>query len=753
MARFVSLTSGGAALLFSFSVFAQAAEVGDGAVLEEITVTAQKRSESLQRVPLSVAALTDAQLAQLASGGDDIRILSGRVPNLNVESTFGRVYPRFYIRGIGNEDFTLNAQQPVAMYYDEVVLENPVLKGMPAFDLERIEVLRGPQGSLWGKNATAGAVHLISRKPSDDLDGYTRLSLGNFNAVNTEAAIGGALIEETLSGRVSMLYQKRDGWVRNVVTGNKLDGYTDAAWRAQLQWTPSDNLVALARVHGRSLDGTSTLFHGDPSAPANAGNPYRWRLRKDEIALESDHGSDQRVHQHGASLRVSYDWGAVSLVSLTAYESGDMDTVGDVDGSPRPTLINASYMDALHQFTQELRLASRSEGPLGWQAGVYYFDEGMRYANTTANNTFQTPDGLPGFGAYQIARQESKSYAAFGELRWAFTDQLRVAAGARYTRDKVDFWQDSSSFTPKPTDLAAVPDFVNDPFYLAGGRGPGPWFLPRFSSISGDWDEVTWDASVSYAANDQVNLYSRVARGYHGGVITGQAIFDPLQKADPETVTSYEVGVKSESADQRLRINAAAFYYVYDDKQLVAYHILGSGQEIISLFNAKGGTGYGAELDLDYQLFESLRLSLDAGYVKTKVKGPTEIPDPRSSGSAPPLDITGQSFAFAPEWTGSVGAEWTRVTPQGQWFASSEWAYRGAENFQLGAFVQPKFEADGYWEGSGRVGLRRDNFELAGWIRNATNSTGRTSALDVNGYAIVFNGPRTYGIELSMYTR
>lgn len=712
--------------------------------LDEIVVTAQKRSQNLRDVPLSVSATSGEELRAVTASGDDIRVLSGRIPNLNAESTFGRVYPRFYIRGLGNSDFTLNASQPVAMYYDEVVLENSVLKGMPAFDLERIEVLRGPQGSLWGKNATAGAIHLVSRKPTQATEGYGRISYGRFNSYNLEAALGGAVAQDTLSARVSVLYQHRDPWVKNIVTGNKLDGYDDLAFRAQLLWTPTAKFDALLQVYGRSLDGSSTLFNGQGVDAQYGALPFN----KYNIALESDHQSDQTVHERGVTLNAAYDLGGAKLTSISAYVDGDMFSVGDIDGSPRPALINTTKVDKLQQFTQEVRLASDNNGPLSWQIGGHYFQEWLRYANLTANNTFQTADGQPGFGAYQKARQQSRSAAVFGQFTYDVTDALKMTGGLRYTADKVDFSQDSSSFTPKASDLTAVPNFTTDPFYRAGGRGPGPWFLPRYSAEGGKWNKLTWDGSLAYRLSDAVNLYGRVARGYHAGVITGQAMFDPLQKAGPETVTSYEAGAKTQWLDRRLTANLSVFKYVYDDMQLVAYNRTGNGVDRISLINAKGGEGQGFEFEGTLIVTPELRVSANLGYVDTKISGPTLIADPRTAGAQ--LDITGQPFPFAAKWTGSVSAEYVHALGAGDAvFLATDWSYRGDENFSLTSGVQPNLRGEGYWEGGARAGYRFRQSEISVWARNITDVSQLTSAVTVNGYAGVFTNPRTYGVQLS----
>ena len=708
-----------------------------------IIVTAQKRGEDIRDVPISISAVNGDQIGNLTAGGEDIRALAGRVPNLNVESTFGRVFPRFYIRGLGNSDFTLNSQASVAVYYDEVILENQALRGMPAFDLERIEVLRGPQGTLWGRNATAGAVHLISKKPTQDVNGYARASYGRFNTRTFEGAVGGALVDDVLSGRLSIQYQHQGDSVENVATGGSLGGYDDVAARAQLLLEPGNDFSALLQVQGRSLNGTSTLFNGD-----QPGLPFSKR----QIALESDRQSVQEVSQFGVTLNMSYDFGAVELTSISSWQTGDLFSVGDIDGSPRPALINASHINDLDQFTQELRLASTGGGPFNWQTGVYFFNEEISYANTTANNTFQDADSNPGFGAYQFADQTNESWAIFGQASYEIGDALTVTGGLRYTEDDIRLSQDTAFFTPNPADLTAQPDF-SLPFYAGGARGPFPVIQPRFSNAEESSGKLTWDISANLEASNEVNLYARVARGYHSGVITGQAIFDPLQTAGPETITSYEAGLKAEFFDRVVRFNLAGFHYDFKDQQLASFVRDGSGADIIRLINAPGGKGTGFEADVTVTPSPYFSFGGQLGYVDTRIAGEVLVDDPRVPFGQPrqQVDIDGQPFPFAPAWTAGFNADVTiPVGDRSELFLSTDWSYRSKQNFTLTTFLQPEFQGESILEGGLRGGYRIDRFEIAAWARNITGETGFTSALNVNGLAYVFNAPSTYGVEVSM---
>ncbi len=615
---------------------------------------------------------------------------------------------------------------------------------MPAFDLERIEVLRGPQGTLYGRNSTAGAVKLISKKPTDKVEGYGRISYGRFNTTSFEGAVGGPLVGETLSGRVSLLYQRQGGSVENIVTGHKLGGYDDVAARAQLLFDSGDAFSALLQLSARSLNGTSTLFNGKQVDPVYGTLPFE-KLR---IALESDRQSDQEAHQYGLTLNMTYDLGFADLTSITSWQSGDLFTVGDIDGSPRAALINASRINDLDQVTEELRLASKSDGALSWQTGLYYFHEALGYSNTTANNTFKTPAGDPGFGAYQFARQRSESYAGFAQVSYKFAEALTFSGGIRYTHDRVRLSQDTAFFTPNGADLTAEPNF-SDPFYAGGARGPFPVIQPRFSSAREGSGRFTWDGSVTYAISPLVNIYARVARGYHSGVITGQAIFSPIETAGPETVTSYEAGLKGEFLDRTVRLNLAGFHYVYKDQQLPVFVRDGSGADIIRLINAPGGKGTGFEADVQIRPIPNFSFGGQIGYVDTRISGRTLVQDPRSANGQ--VDIDGQPFPFSPKLTAGLNADVRfPLSDRTELFASTDWSYRSSQNFSLTSFLQPEFRSQGFWEGGARAGYRIDTFEIALWSRNIANGTGFTSGLNVNGLAYVFNAPRTYGVEASL---
>ena len=710
---------------------------------ETIYVTAQKRVEDIQKVPLSISTLDAEEIQALSAGGADVKFLSARVPSLLLESSFGRAFPRFYIRGLGNTDFDLNASQPVSMIVDEVVLENPVVKGMPLFDLERTEVLRGPQGTLFGRNTPAGIVKFDTVKPSRERDSYVRASYGTFDTVDLEAAFGGAL-SENVSGRASLLYQSQSDWIDNRFTGENdaLGGHDTYAYRFQLLWEPNERFDALVNVHGWDVDGTARIFRANILKPGE--DDLVSGFEQDEVF--HDGLNEQNIESMGGVLKLDYDLGNATLTSVTGYETLEMYSRGDIDGGfgavfappsgpgfiPFPSE-SADGIPDLDQFTQEIRIASDTDEQLDWIVGFYYFDEDLT-AESFSYVSLAPGNPLEG---YAFQTQQATSWALFGSLDYQINELWSVKGGLRYTTDEKEF----SAERPDPTFQT-------------------PTVAPI--TVDTDADLVTWDLSATRVVSDNVNIYGRVGTGFRAPSIQGRILFcadfeggvnpatNCVSIADEEKILSTEIGVKSELMDRRLRLNLAAYRYEVDGQQLVA---VGGQFNTATLLNADATDGYGFEADLDFSPASGWLITLGTSFNHTEIDDPDLVVAP-CGGGCTVLDpivgglarIDGNSLPHAPEWIFNGIVDYRRPARDGIFVASVDWAYHSEKSFFL--YESEEFNGDSLEIGA-RFGyvFPDARYELALYGRNLADEEIVQNGIDFNNLTGMTNDPRQIGLE------
>ena len=716
-------------------------------VLEEIVVTAQKREENVQDVPAAVTAVSDTAMEVVTAGGADVKALSGRVPSLVIESSFGRAFPRFYIRGLGNTDFDINASQPVSMIYDEVVLENPVLKGMPVWDVDRVEVLRGPQGTLFGRNTPAGIVKFESKKPSQTREGYVQGSYGTFGTADLRGAFGGGLTP-TLSARLSFLYQSQDDWVDNAHTGQNdvLGGYRNWAGRVQFLWEPNDRLRALANVHAWDVDGTARIFRANIlSQGSNSTVPGF-----EQETVFHDGLNEQLISSHGASVKLEYDLAGGTLTSVTAYDTLDMFSRGDIDGGfgasfappfgPGFIPFNSESADGipeLTQITEEIRFATNNQGPLQWLVGAFIFSEELD-AETRSYATLAPGNPQEGLATQT---QDADSWAFFGSLDYVLNDRWKLKGGLRFTHDEKSF----AAERPQPL-------FFNTPT-----TGP--------VRAETDDDFFNWDASATFAVNPTLNVYGRVATGSRAPSIQGRILFAPdtsggtnpatngLSVADTEELFSTEVGFKSEWMDRTLRLNGAVYRYEVDGQQMTA---VGGQFNVATLLNADKTQGYGFEADINWLPAPEWLATLGLSYNNTSIDdsnltvapcgGGCTVLDPVTGGVA---FVDGNSLPHAPEWIVNGIIDYRRLVGAGQFISSFDWAYHGDKQFFL--YESEEFHADsfelgirfGYTWASGKYGV-------AVFGRNVTDEVIVQNGIDFNNLTGMTNEPRMAGVELTV---
>ena len=714
--------------------------------LDELIVTAQRRSENIQDVPISVSAIEGEQLAAMFEGGEDIRALATRVPSLYAESSNGRLAPRFYIRGLGNADFDLAASQPVSIIVDEVVLENVVLKSFPLFDLERVEVLRGPQGTLFGRNTPAGIVKFDTVKPSQEFDADLSLTYGELETAIIQGAIGGG--SETVAGRLSLLYQERGDWIDNGFTGENdaLGGFEEMAYRAQLLLTPSDSFKALFNVHGRDLSGNSaSVFRANVFTPGS--NEFNGNYDRDTVYFDGGLDNPQEAEALGGSVRLDFDFaGGMTLTSITAYEEVENASRGDIDGgacaplgSPVPPGLTSGAtdcffpfgagndattypgfipfgsdtqdgLDSLDQFTQEFRLANQASDRMFWQAGLFYFDSKF---DIVTNPFFVPPTTVT---------HENTAWAAFAHISYDLSDALTLTGGVRYTDDEKDL-----------TSATVAPTNVQD-------------------------EQVSWDLSAAFHVSDTFNLYGRVASGFRAPTIQGRdiAFGAPPSVADSETIESVEVGFKSLLADNRVRLNGAVFYYQIEDQQLSA---IGGGANLIQLVNADKGTGMGFDLDGEFQMTDRLLFTLGLSYADTELDDPNlrvgvcaqcTVLDPIDPANGRAI-VDGNSFVQAPEYIATATLRYgLPIGASGELFFFTDWAFQGETQFFL--YESAEYFSEDTFEGGARIGYSHDGgkWEVAAFARNITDEENAKGGIDFNNNTGFDNEPRIAGVTFKV---
>lgn len=711
---------------------------------DAVVVTAQKRTEDSQSVPLALSVLKNNRLEQNLLSGESNLALSGTVPNLYAESSSGRTAPRFYIRGLGNADFNQAASQPVSVVYDDVPLEKTGLKSFPIFDVDRIEVLRGPQGSLFGRNTTAGIVKIESRRPTSTPQGYARLSVGNFRTVNAELAYGGALNDSGLSGRISLLSQNRANWIDNDFTQvtNTIGGYSEIAGRAQLLWAPSETFSALLIAQHRRLRGnSSTAFFANAFVPGS--NQLRDSFQRGVV--QHDGGGDQRseIDHSGLTLRLDKQSKNLTLTSISSAQFASRFGRADVDGGfgsledKRPTgpglipfSVDTGSDSELEQFSQEFRVTSEFSGPFNFQAGTFIFRDTLDFFDLDANEVATRSETI---GISSNSFVENDAWAIFGQGRYDLSPGLRVTAGLRYT---VDLKSAEFSAPESSSDFDIIQTVT--PIKLSDRK-------------------LSWDLGLSKNVSDEVLFYLRLANGFRAPTIQTTIRTDPdVTTADSETVMSYEAGLKTEFAN-RIRLNGGVYFYEVSDIQLAAV----GGDNLtggVALQNAENGQGYGIEIDAEARLSKNLTLSFGGAYTKTKINDDNllagtciscTVTDPLDSFGRARID--GNPFQHVPKWTIFGHLAYEHPLKNGDELTlDTDWRVRGPTNDFL--YESAEFFSGTQFELGLKLGYtnKAHNFEISAFSQNITNELNVVGGVDFNNNTAYVNEPRSFGLMLAV---
>jgi iron complex outermembrane receptor protein len=713
------------------------AAFADELMLEEIVVTAQKREQTLTDVPVAVSAISGELVSDYLGGAQDIRALAARVPGLNIETSNGRTQPRFYLRGMGNIDFDVNANQPVAMIFDDISLENNTLRSVPLFDIERVEVLKGPQGSLFGRNTNAGVIKIDSVRPSADRNGYFLASYGSRETFIAEAASNFAF-SDTFMMRASLKYQDRGKWIDNVYNGpgDDFGAFEEMAWRLQFLWQPSDTFRGYLKLHGFDQEGSDpNVFYANAIAVGSPG----LRSGFNEKVANHDSGdlATMDTDHYGGALNLEWTLANdMTLTSITGYDTLENFQSADVDGgevtfndpgdigepgkSLYAVVATGDGLDDLEQWSQEFRLAGRADRVF-WQAGFYYFDEDFDLIN---QNFIE-----PIFSA--LVSQQTTSMALFGQVEYELNDAWALTIGGRWTDDEKDL--------------------------QVGPYGAASVVSP--DSISVDDSFFNWDAAVTFDASEDWTWYGRVATGSRGPVALGR--FGAVSSARTEDTLSTEVGFKSSLMDGRARWNTSVYMFQNDDQQLTA---TGGVANLNQLLNADQVNGYGLETELDLLITENLLVTANLSYNDTEIDDP-ELRDDQcgSTPSCTGLDpiagmrdgpfgpvtevfIDDNPLPRTPEWIFNFILQYTYPIQNGDLYFNTDWNYRDESNLFLHESIE--FVQEERWLGGVRAGYRTDggmDFALVG--RNITDEIVVEGAINFLNLTAFVNEPAYWGLE------
>lgn len=722
--------------------------------LEEVTVTATRREESIQSVPISITAISGEALAE--AGVKDTRDLVNFAPNLAQQGSFAHTSPSFFIRGIGSTQFNPNANSKVGVYLDDVYLASPAVHGSQIFDVAAVEIARGPQGTLFGQNTTAGLVRMISTRP--DVGGGTtadaRLTVGRYGQLDPEAAIGFDTGSSS-AARISVKRQARDGFQRNQLLDTD-DGEVDSlGWRGQWLWKGSDDVSLRMLVHG-SRDRSQLVPYKqvglvDPVTSEPCASPRAGSGCSDFFGY-SDSSDFHRgqwdvpdqytdVTSFGGNATLDWKLSAFTLTSVTAYEENESRVHEDPDASPN-YVMTGNYYAKPRQTSQELRLTS-PQGELSWIAGAYYFHE----TNDTSVG-FPIPgfgpgalsgvSGVPeGFG--QISSMDTDSYALFGNVDVVASERIKLSLGVRYTHETKDV--DYAAWLADVTDVSNAMLFV--------GREITDRALFQTIDFRNDesWDDVSGRVSLSYSFTDDVLGYATISRGFNSGNYNGGAFLNQAEATlvDPETLLSYEVGLKSELAEQ-LRLNLSAFYYDFTDQQVF---VLASGAESVpiqQLSNAAASTLYGLEMEATWRPVDSLVVQLGAGYTHSEFD---QFDTPLGQ------DLSGRTLPSAPETNVNAMATYTIPSALGAWAFEVDGKYQSKQYFSVNN--DPILSQGAYTLANAHVSWTSSNehTSVTAWVRNLADKDYLVGAFDLASFGWdqwVVGEPRTYGVTFEYHT-
>ncbi|WP_417470464.1 TonB-dependent receptor [Maricaulis sp.] len=704
-----------------------------------ITVTARRREESLQDVPLSVSAFGERQLEALQAS--DITSLQNVVPNLTLH-TGDAENAVIYIRGVGQVDSLAFAEPGVGVYLDDVYLARTQGAVLDVFDVERVEVLRGPQGTLYGRNTIGGAVRFISTRPGDNPGLQMEAGFGDYNHVFARARVSGELSEDQVAGKLALFYSSRDGYATNEVDGSDDGDVNRISGRAGLLFTPSDHLEFELTLDASqdSPDTSRTPARATEVAgfEPGTGTLVQFPAQSDPYQIRASFNDLDDLSSLGLSGRLRWQLNdALALTSITAWREMSYDSNLDLDGTEME-IFEIFVREEADQFSQEFRLDYDAGGPLQATGGVYYFSDADETFNGLAGQSIALPLGGNVYFPYPLQSasvndQNTDAWAAYFDASYALTERLRLSGGLRYTHENKSFVRLQELYAPGT---------ANPPPFQTGAG-----VLVTDIDAEEDFSAFTPRIGLDYAVTDSVMLYALASRGFKSGGFDGRSntTFD-ASAYDPEFVWSYEAGFKSTLADGRVIFNAALFRNDYTDLQLSSFTANpGTGAFEAQFTNAGEAVIQGMEAELSWQAATGLSINAHLGYMDAHYEeyigpGGVDISDTRE-------------LVNTPEWSGGIAGTY-------EWMVSDDWLASAHIDAAWRSKTYPTVSSsellaqDGYALVNAFVGVGAEDgsWEIRAGVRNLFDEAYTTQAFDLAafpGYQLAYYGaPRTADIRL-----
>ena len=719
--------------------------------IEEVVVTATRREQSFRDVPMAVSALDSQRLQD--TGVTEFNDIQSQVPSFEIEANTNPFTTSLRIRGMGNLANIPNFEPAVGLFVDGAYRSRSGVAMGDLLDVERIEILRGPQSVLYPKNVTAGLVNVITQRPTDDFSAWGGASFGNLNYWQLQGGINGALADG-VRGRLAAVTSDRDGSFNDTVNGTKSGGFARTAFRGQLEFDIGDraNLRLIAGYSDKDGDccspdvlpgAVSTRFLGLLGRPVDSDPFNRRTTYSDPYRFEGD--------QYDLLADFSYDFDWAVLTSTTSYDHFSVESQIDSEQSAftAAVFIDRQESDA---FGQEFRLTSQGDGPVSWMTGAYYYDNDFTRGSLSPNEPILVlgPDIVPLPAPFNGAAGDQSSFRSlndtrhwslFGQLDWQATERTKLSAGLRYIDEKKSIDVRSNYL------VAALPSLA------LNTTVPTPVVAER------SMDGLAWNLSALFDVAADTTVYATVSEGYKAGGYNGDwdasgALTAAKREFDDESVLNLEAGLKSRFWDGQATLNLSVFRSEFDDFQNASF--LGLN---FLVRNAESVVTQGIELDGSVRPVTGLTIDyaiayLDAEYDKF-TRGACYFGRTPTNAAERTCDLSGETLPNAPTWRSNLGAQFEQPLATGTGFLRADWSYSSELNVDTA--LDPRAEQGSYSLLSARLGWRNDRYSVSVWGDNLTDETVMTAAgpqtifggID-GGLQIYLNESRTYGVTMDV---